>query len=392
MAATYKISELAEQVGLSRTALLYYEKLNLITGTRFANGYRTYSDKDVQRVRLLQQLQSAGLTLKECKACLEAEIDRELLSQRLKSLDEEIEQKQRARNLLAAMLGEGDSKAWHESASQVAPDAHIEWLVKQGFEEKEALRLKWLSKDMNQHDAYMSDFMQVFETLDRWGPGSSEETLNALKAVPSHPHQILEIGCGKGLATTVLASNTDAHITVVDNEQSALDRLEQRFGELELADRLTSVAASMTELPFTDEKFDLAWAEGSAYIMGVTNALKEWRQVISTDGYLMLSDLVWLTDKPSDKVKVFFASEYPDMQTVNTRREQIGQAKYQLIADFTLTTEAWKNYYQPLKVRALELLQEKPQSQAIKDIITEVELYEQHLGEFGYQMFVMQKF
>ena len=39
----YRISELALLVGLSRTALLYYEKLNLINGKRQENGYRVYS-------------------------------------------------------------------------------------------------------------------------------------------------------------------------------------------------------------------------------------------------------------------------------------------------------------------------------------------------------------
>ena len=172
----YQISELAKKVGLSRTALLYYEKQNLISGRRLENGYRVYSDKDVQRVRLIQQLQAGGLTLQECKVCLEAKVDRQLLQNRLKALDEEIEQKQKSRTLLAAMLGEGDLKAWHEGLDKLAPDAHLDWLMKQGFSEKEALRLKWLSKDMNEHDLYMADFMRVFETLERWGPGSEEET------------------------------------------------------------------------------------------------------------------------------------------------------------------------------------------------------------------------
>lgn len=54
----YKISELAAEVGLSRTALLYYEKQELITGRRLENGYRVYSDRDLQRIRLIQQLQA----------------------------------------------------------------------------------------------------------------------------------------------------------------------------------------------------------------------------------------------------------------------------------------------------------------------------------------------
>ncbi|MCW8877907.1 MAG: MerR family transcriptional regulator [Kangiellaceae bacterium] len=118
----YKISELAAEVGLSRTALLYYEKHGLITGQRLENRYRVYSDKDLQRVRLIQQLQADGLRLKECKVCLEAKVDRQLHN-RLKALDKEIEQKQRSRTL----LGEGDLKVWHEDLDKLAPDAHLDW-------------------------------------------------------------------------------------------------------------------------------------------------------------------------------------------------------------------------------------------------------------------------
>jgi DNA-binding transcriptional MerR regulator len=64
----YKISEMAALTGLSRTALLYYEKLGLIRADRQANGYRIYSDMDLQRLRLIQKLQAGGLSLKEIRA------------------------------------------------------------------------------------------------------------------------------------------------------------------------------------------------------------------------------------------------------------------------------------------------------------------------------------
>ncbi len=119
----YRISELAAQVGLSRTALLYYEKQQLIKGQRLINGYRVYSDEDLQRIRIIQKLQAGGLTL---KACLEAKVNRKLLQNRLQKLDEEIAQKQQSRQLLAAMLGEGGLKTWHESLDKLAPDAHLQ--------------------------------------------------------------------------------------------------------------------------------------------------------------------------------------------------------------------------------------------------------------------------
>ncbi|MEZ9901737.1 MerR family transcriptional regulator [Vibrio breoganii] len=387
----YRISELAQKVGLSRTALLYYEKLKLISGVRLDNGYRVYSDKDVQRVLLIQTLQAAGLTLKECKGCLEAKIDRALLINRLDELDKEIAKKQHSRGVLAALLGEGDHRAWHENASQLAPDAHLDWLIKQGFEEKEALRLKWLSKDMNEHQDYMADFMKVYETLDRWGPGSEQETLKALNLVPLTSRKILEIGSGKGLATTVLANNTQAAITVVDNEQSALDRLVERFTEDGLNDRIKPVCASMTDLPFEHKGFDLIWAEGSAYIMGVESALKEWRPLLENNGVMMLSDLVWFTDTPTSEAQVFWKGEYPDMVSVETRLEQIKAAGYKVVEHFPLSQQAWENYYLPLKQRAIELTPSMPDSNALKDIKTEVSIFERYLNEFGYEMFIIQK-
>lgn len=41
------ISELAKSLGLSRSTLLYYEKLGLLKGRRQQNGYRVLSDADM---------------------------------------------------------------------------------------------------------------------------------------------------------------------------------------------------------------------------------------------------------------------------------------------------------------------------------------------------------
>ncbi|MGY3572012.1 MerR family transcriptional regulator [Vibrio paucivorans] len=393
----YRISELAAKVGLSRTALLYYEKQGLISGKRLDNGYRVYNDDDVQHVYLIQQLLAGGLTLKECKQCLEAKIDKQILQNRLTALDEEIEQKQKSRHVLAALLGQGDLTAWHEGLDKVAPGAHLDWLMKQGFSEKEALRVKWLSKDMNEHELYMADFMKVFETLERWGPGSETDTLNALEAlgIKSDLH-LLEIGCGKGLATQVLADNLlvpnkGAKITAIDNEQSALDRLTERFEQQGIQAQLSTECASMTDLPFAKSSFNVIWAEGSAYIMGVQKALQQWKPLLKEQGYIVLSDMVWKVDSPSADSVEFWNKEYPDIQTVPARLKQMEKAGYRVVEHFAQSEQAWLNYYAPLKQRITELEQEMSGSVAFKDIKHEVELCTQHANEFGYHMFVLEK-
>ncbi|NVK31225.1 MAG: MerR family transcriptional regulator [Gammaproteobacteria bacterium] len=387
----YQISTLANLVGLSRTTLLYYEKQGLIASLRQPNGYRSYSEAMLGRLQLLQQLQAAGLSLQECKACLDAKIEKPLLQNRLQQLDAEIAEKQTARGFLAALLGEGSLREWHAEIDQLAPEAHLAWLNQQGFDEKQALHLRWLSKDMNQHDDYMRDFMRVFGALERWGPGSEEDSLKALNALPAKPRKLLEIGCGKGFSTSLLATHTDAEIIAIDNEQSALDDLAVRLAALKLDQRVRLECASMTELPFSASRFDLIWCEASAYIMGVERALTQWRPIITPGGCLVLSDLVWLTDSPSQNAIDFWRQEYADLQTVETRLSQMAAAGYQVLDNYTLSEQAWRNYYQPLKARVLALQSEIPNSTALADIAREIDIYEQYLGEFGYEMFILKR-
>lgn len=385
----YRISELGELVGLSRTTLLYYEKQGLINGKRMSNGYRAYSDMDLQRLRLIQQLQSGGLTLKECKACLEAKVERQLLAERLAQLDDEIAKKQQSRDLLAALLGEKSLNQWHETLDKLAPDAHIDWLIKQGFSETDAQRLRWLSKDMNTHNAYMADFYRIFDVLERRGPGSEVDTLTALGKVPMKPSQVLEIGCGQGIATRLLAQKCEAQITAIDNDEEAIKALQA--SNRDYAEQIRFECASMTDLPYAERSFDLIWSEGSAYIMGVNNAFKKWRPLLTDKGVLVLSDLVWSTENVNQKAKAFWGSEYPDMTTVETRIKQAKAAGYQVIDTFPISDAAWEAYYQPLSQQVAALKDEMMNSQAIKDIERELNAYRQRCGQFDYQMFILMK-
>ncbi|WP_371185133.1 MerR family transcriptional regulator [Thalassotalea maritima] len=387
----YRISELASRVGLSRTVLLYYEKLNLIVAKRQDNGYRYYSDRDVQQVRLIQQLQKGGLTLAECKSCLEQKLDQTVLRTRYRELQQEIEQKQSSLALLSSLLGENPSKFWHQKLAEISPDAHLDWLKVQGYDEKEALRVKWLSKDMNEHDKYMHDFMRVFEALDAWGPSCEQDTIRAFNALPITAKHILEIGCGKGNSTITLAKHSDATIIATDNEESALAGLKAKLALNGLSHQVSVQCKSMTELDFDKATFDVIWAEASAYIMGVENALVNWKPLLAEDGVLVFSDLVWLTDAPSNDALVYWKRDYPDIQRVDKRIAQIQTAGYKLVETFTVSERAWKNYYEPLQARLNVVAGKMKNSQAVSDIQNEVDLYRRHLGEFGYQFFVAQK-
>ena len=74
-------------------------------------------------------------------------------------------------------------------------------------------------------------FYDGIPTLRTLGPSSDTDTLKALSTLPTIPTKIIDIGCGKGFSTRLLAKHTQAEIVAVDNEQSALDELGERLIE-----------------------------------------------------------------------------------------------------------------------------------------------------------------
>ena len=387
----YRITELAQSVGLSRTTLLYYEKLGLLKAQRQANGYRVYTEADRQRLLLMQQLQAGGLSLQECQACLDGEIDRNVLGQRLETLEREIAAKTRSRDLLAALLGQSSLKNWHEEVQRLAPDLHRGWLMTQGFSSAEAARVAWLSKDMNAHDDYMATFMEVFSGLDWWGPATEAATRKALGLVPFPPERMLEIGSGPGMATVTLGSATAARIQATDTEAVALDLLRRRIAARGLTDRVDICNMDMAQLPKPDVPWDVIWAEGSAYIIGAQRALRDWRPLLRPGGVLVFSEMVWRTKTPPEDLRAFWASEFPGMTRVPVLLDRARRAGYNVLGHFDMGREAMDTYYRPLEARISGMQTRLTGTRVLDDLRAELAAYHACEGIASFEMFVLQK-
>ncbi|MFE7671783.1 MerR family transcriptional regulator [Streptomyces albidoflavus] len=57
-----RIGEMVRRTGVSERLLRYYEEQGLLTPDRLPSGYRVYAEKDVETVRRVRTLLTAGLT------------------------------------------------------------------------------------------------------------------------------------------------------------------------------------------------------------------------------------------------------------------------------------------------------------------------------------------
>ncbi|MEV4668595.1 MULTISPECIES: MerR family transcriptional regulator [unclassified Microbacterium] len=68
-----KISEAAAKVGAPARMLRYYEQQGLIAASRSGNGYRDYSEEQVEHARHVRALVEAGLSTRMIKIVLDIE-------------------------------------------------------------------------------------------------------------------------------------------------------------------------------------------------------------------------------------------------------------------------------------------------------------------------------
>ena len=165
----FRITELGRLFGLSRSTLLYYDRIGLLCPSgRSEAGYRHYSHKDRDRLESICSFRNAGLSLEDIQRILamEKDADGEVLRKRLKDIGEEIRTLQSQQLMIAKMLqvqasGElpVDKQAWiemlraagmdeaamcrwHSEFERRAPEAHHQFLLGLGIPEEEALYIR----------------------------------------------------------------------------------------------------------------------------------------------------------------------------------------------------------------------------------------------------------
>jgi ubiquinone/menaquinone biosynthesis C-methylase UbiE len=233
----------------------------------------------------------------------------------------------------------------------------------------------------------------------RQGPGGDAETEQALNLAMidrGSPLKVADIGCGTGASALLLARLLNAQITAVDLLQDFLDVLNERAESAGVADRISTLACSMDNLPFSNDEFDLIWTEGAIYNIGFKKGVTEWRRFLKAGGLLIASEITWLTSSRPSELQKHWDSEYPEINVASAKIRALEENGYSPIAYFVLPEHCWLDeYYRPMQARFEDFLSRNGNSEAAREIVAaeqrEIDLYETHKANISYGVYVARR-
>ncbi len=230
--------------------------------------------------------------------------------------------------------------------------------------------------------------------LPREAPGSDACTLEALRRLPGLPPSpvILDLGCGPGPSSLVLAEALETRVIAIDLHAPFLDQLARDAAAAGLSHLVEPRRADMGAPGLSPGSVDLIWSEGAAYALGFAEALRCWRPLLRPGGLMAVTECSWLVADPPDEPRAFWDAGYPAMGTVAENRSRAESAGLEVLETFPLPASAWwDEYYNPLLARAAALRPSaSPELTALLDETErEADLFRRHGDAYGYVFYLL---
>jgi len=115
--------------------------------------------------------------------------------------------------------------------------------------------------------------------------------------------KILDIGCGTGVTTLWLAENISESIIAIDPDNDALDWLQQKATNRNLATRLTILNQSFFHYKSERDYFDLILAEGFLNVVGFEIGFPGVIEILKKKRYFTIHDEFKDHDKKCDFIQ-----------------------------------------------------------------------------------------
>ena len=245
------------------------------------------------------------------------------------------------------------------------------------------------------HLSMVDILLETHIRLERQGPGSSEaveQALGFLKPLNQFS-KIVDLGCGTGGQTLLLAKYLSGTIIGLDMFSDFIDKLNENARKMKLDNRVTGIIGSMEKLPFQTKSLDLIWSEGAIDNIGFKEGLSHWHGFLKKGGFIAVTCPSWLTEERPNVVERFWNDAGSQLETISDNIKIMQKCGYQFVASFALPQKCWtENYFIPREKAINKLLEKYAGNKIMMEYAEqnryETELYSKYSQHYGYVFYI----
>ncbi|MFC2096874.1 class I SAM-dependent methyltransferase [Bacteroidota bacterium] len=200
---------------------------------------------------------------------------------------------------------------------------------------------------------------EYFNIKDNCRKGLLKYLSKAISIIPIiDKPKILDVGCGSGVPTLLLADKFNGNITAVDSDKKSINKLAEKVKELNLSNRITIHNCSLFDIKVEKAQFDLIIAEGILNVVGFKK------------GFLIIHD---------------------EFSNQNKRIEFIENNNFKILDWFVLDEKIWWNDYFKCLEKEISSISNKEFLKLFKTDLKEIELSKKHSPQYNSVYYVIEK-
>ena len=230
--------------------------------------------------------------------------------------------------------------------------------------------------------------------LERQGPGSLEMVIKALSFIDNHNEfaKTLDLACGSGGQTMVLAQNITGKITGVDIVPELINIFNDNAKKLNFQERVNGIVGSMDNLPIQDNDFDLIWSEGAIDNIGFEKGLTYWYNFLKKNGYVAVTCPSWFTNERPEEIEKFWSGVGCKLDTIAYNISIMQKIGYVPVASFILKEKCWIDYFTSREIEDKKIQKKYTGNETVEAYVNdnkyEAELFSKYKQYYGYVFYI----
>jgi cyclopropane fatty-acyl-phospholipid synthase-like methyltransferase len=215
---------------------------------------------------------------------------------------------------------------------------------------------------------------EYFEIKDNCRNGLLKYLAKAISIIPiiENP-RILDVGCGSGVPTLMIAEKFNGKITAIDSDTKSMDILREKVKKLNLSNRVTLSNSSLfdNDNKVKNNQYDLIITEGLLNVVGFQKGFLRILKLLKRNGFIIIHD---------------------EFRNQNKKIEFIENNNCKILDSFVLDEQIWWNDYFKCLEKEIFANSNKEISKLFKSDLDEIESFKKDSSQYNSVYYVIEKF